>query len=377
MSNLQKQKKLNINFQSSGAFLSLNKPKLLSIGKSYDIKNIKIKKPNHNISQETFPMENITRQTDSSSKDEIIRVLKERLTVLEKKVKILETENNDNTTKINTLNLSHGHPKKKIALLPKGLKLNMKLIKNKKNILNIMDLSKTYIKKIKNNSVSSLNNSNYNNTNEEKKNNSKSRNFFNTINSNGYNIDNTGTRMSNSASKNKIKNFTIIPRNNSKKKLFIDVLRRTMTKCSNINFEKFKNINDLKNDSNKSIPKIPTKGRQLKSETINIKLINKLSKFNNTKLKYKNDFMIINNNYKNEKNNLNDLNVKVNKSSSFKNIKDKLEDIKIRTKNLLEFYSLNKNENINNINFTSNNISIDHENNKEKESFTSNYKFNI
>ena len=147
MSNLQKQKKLNINFQSSGAFLSLNKPKLLSIGKSYDIKNIKIKKPNHNISQETFPIENITRQTDSSSKDEIIRALKERLTVLEKKVKILETENNDNTTKINTLNLSHGHPKKKIALLQKGLKLNMKLIKNKKNFLNIMDLSKTYVKK--------------------------------------------------------------------------------------------------------------------------------------------------------------------------------------------------------------------------------------
>ena len=88
MASLQK-KKLNINFQSSGAFLSLNKPKLLSIGKSYDIKNIKIKKTNHNISQETFPMENITRQTDSSSKDEIIRALKERLTVLESKVKVL------------------------------------------------------------------------------------------------------------------------------------------------------------------------------------------------------------------------------------------------------------------------------------------------
>ena len=269
MSNLQKQKKLNINFQSSGAFLSLNKPKLLSIGKSYDIKNIKIKKPNHNISQETFPMENFTRQTDSSSKDEIIRALKERLTVLEKKVKILESENINNSTKINTLNLSHGHPKKKIALLPRGLKLNMKLIKNKKNILNIMDLSKTYIKKIKNNSATSLNNSNYNNINEEKINNNQSKNFFNAINSNGYNIDNTGTRMSNSASKNK--NFTIIPRNSFKKKLFIDVLRRTMTKCSIIKFEKFKNISDVKNDSNKSIPKIPNKGRQHNLETINIR----------------------------------------------------------------------------------------------------------
>ena len=84
-------------------------------------------------------------------------------------------------------------------------------------------------------------------------------------------------------------------------------------------------------------------------------------------MKCKKDFIIINNNYKNEKNDLNSLNIKVNKSSSFKNVKDKLEDIKIRTKNLLEFYSSNKRENINNINFTSNNISIDHENNKENE----------
>ena len=88
-----------------------------------------------------------------------------------------------------------------------------------------------------------------------------------------------------------------------------------MTKCSIINFEKFKNINDVKNDSNKSIPKIPTKGRHHKSETINIKLINKISKFNNTNLKFKKDFMIINNNnYKNEKNDLKGLNIKVNKT---------------------------------------------------------------
>ena len=142
MSKLQKKnKQLNINFHSSGKFLSLNKPKLLKIGKSYDIKNIKIKKTNHNISQDTFPMENITRQTECSSKDEIIKALKERLTILEKKVKILEKENNDNTTKINTLNISHGH-QKKMSLLPTGpgLKLNMKLVKNKKSFLNFLDM---------------------------------------------------------------------------------------------------------------------------------------------------------------------------------------------------------------------------------------------
>jgi hypothetical protein len=373
MASLQK-KKLNINFQSSGAFLSLNKPKLLSIGKSYDIKNIKIKKTNHNISQETFPMENITRQTDSSSKDEIIRALKERLTVLESKVKVLEKENINNTTKINTLNLSHGQAKKKIALLPQGLKLNMKLVKNKKNFLNIMNISKTYAKKIKNNNnnIISLNNSNsnYNNFNnnntiEEKKNNgNKSRNIFETINSSGFNVDNNkGNRINNSASKYK-----------NNKKLFIDVLRRTMTKCSIPNFEKFKKINDVKFESNKTIPKIPMKGRKHKSEIINIKLINKLTKYNNDKrLKYKQDFIIINNtNFKDDKSNVNG---KANKSLSFKNIKDKLEDIKSRTKNLLEFYSSNKNDNNNNYYLTSNNATIDHENNKNKESFSSNYKY--
>ena len=146
-----------------------------------------------------------------------------------------------------------------------------------------------------------------------------------------------------------------------------------MTKCSIPNFEKFKKINDVKIESNKSIPKIPMKGRKHKSEIINIKLINKLSKYNNNKrLKYKQDFMIINNtNFKDDKSNING---KTNKSLSFKNIKDKLEDIKSRTKNLLEFYSSNKNNN-NNYFLTTNNATIDHENNKNKESFSSNYKY--
>ena len=270
MASLQK-KKLYINFQSSGAFLSLNKPKLLSIGKSYDIKNIKIKKPNHNISQETFPLETITRQTDSSSKDEIIRALKERLTVLESKVKVLEKENINKTTKINTLNLSRGQAKKKINLLPPGLKLNMKLVKNKKNIFNIMNISKNYAKKLNNNTnVNSLNNSNYNrcnsynnNTIEEKKdNNNRSRNYLETINSSVFNTDNNGN-----SNKTKINNTASKYKNN--KKFFIDVLRRTMTN----DFEKFKKINEVKIESNKSIPKIPIKGRKHKSEIINIKLI--------------------------------------------------------------------------------------------------------
>ena len=394
MSKLQKKnKQLNINFHSSGKFLGLNKPKLLKIGKSYDIKNIKIKKTNHNISQDTFPMENITRQTESSSKDEIIRALKERLTILEKKVKILEKENNDNTTKINTLNISHGH-QKKMSLLPTGpgLKLNMKLVKNKKSFLNFLDMSKTYMRKsnYSSNSIISLNNSNYNSNIEEKKNNNKSRNFFNSINTSEYNFNSIGIRVNNSANKYKNKHCTIIPRNNSKQKLFMDILKRSMTKCSTLEYSKFKNINDI----NKNIPKIPRKRKQFKSEVLNIGINKLINNSNNSinknfNLENKNEDLIINNNYRNESSDLNNFNNLFNSKTSFNNIKNKLENIKTRTKSLLEFYSLNKsnnsinnsylliNKNKRNSNIIISNDNDDISNNINKESISPPYDYNI
>ena len=394
MSKLQKKnKQLNINFHSSGKFLGLNKPKLLKIGKSYDIKNIKIKKTNHNISQDTFPMENITRQTESSSKDEIIKALKERLTILEKKVKILEKENNDNTTKINTLNISHGH-QKKMSLLPTGpgLKLNMKLVKNKKSFLNFLDMSKTYMRKsnYSSNSIISLNNSNYNSNIEEKKNNNKSRNFFNSINTSEYNFNSIGIRVNNSANKYKNKHCTIIPRNNSKQKLFMDILKRSMTKCSTLEYSKFKNINDI----NKNIPKIPRKRKQFKSEVLNIGINKLINNSNNSinknfNLENKNEDLIINNNYRNESSDLNNFNNLFNSKTSFNNIKNKLENIKTRTKSLLEFYSLNKsnnsinnsylliNKNKRNSNIIISNDNDDISNNINKESISPPYDYNI
>lgn len=391
MSKLQKKnKQLNINFHSSGKFLSLNKPKLLKIGKSYDIKNIKIKKANHNISQDTFPIENITRQTESSSKDEIIKALKERLTILEKKVKILEKENNDNTTKINTLNISHGH-QKKMSLLPVGnrLKLNMKLVKNKNGFLNFLDMSKTYMRKsnCSTNSFISLNNSNYNNNAEEKKNNNKTRNFFNSINTSEYNFNSIGMRVNNSATKYKNKHCTIIPRNNSKQKLFMDILKRTMTKCSTLEYGKFKNINDI----NKNIPKIPRKRKQFKSEVLNIGINKLINNSNNSINKNLNNEDLIINNYRNESSDLNNFNNMFNAKTSFNNIKNKLENIKSRTKNLLEFYSLNKSNNSSNnsyllINNNKRNSNIiinndndtdDISNNINKESISPPYDYNI
>lgn len=374
MSKILKKNKFNINFHPSGAFLNTNKPKFIKF------------KSNHNISQDII-------QKETNNKDEIIRLLKDRITVLEQRVKILENKNLDNTTqnynntttsaKINTLNLSHGNPKKKLTILPNGFKLNLKLIKNKKNILNGLNMSTTCIKKnkTKSNSISSLNNSNayYANIIEEKKNNNKkSRNFFNSIYSSETNMNNNfGFRVSNSASKNKPKRFTIIPRNKSKQKLFIDILRRTMTKCSTIDNGKFQNINEIKNEN--IIPKIPRKGKQHKSEIIknssnklikSLKNIN-LNNKNNINPENKNDFFIFNNNYKDDSCIINNDNKMINNNLLFHNIKDKLENIKIRTKNLLEFYSLEKynNQNNNKNFYTLNNIStnINEENNIKEE----------
>ena len=148
MSKLKKRNNIDVNFYSTGKFLNLDKPKLLSIDKSekYNLKNIKIKNTNHSISEDISNLETITKQTENSSKDEIIKVLKERLTILENKVKILEKENNDNIKKINLLNISRGHidEKKRIGFIHKKIKLNLKLGKNKsqKKILNILNLSR-------------------------------------------------------------------------------------------------------------------------------------------------------------------------------------------------------------------------------------------
>ena len=372
MSLLQKNNKLNINFQPGGAFINFNKAKLLTLGKSLDKKNIKIKKPIHNISQDTIPNGNITRQTETSSKDEIIRALKERVSILEEKVKTLEKENeNENKSlKNNTLNLSQGKPNKKITLLPKGIKINMKLIKNKKpNLFNMLNMSNAFIRKNKsrNNSITSLNNSNYINKNtiEENKNYTKSRNNFNELYSFGYNINNNlKIRINNSASKDKYKHFTIFPKNKSKQKLFINVLRRTMTKSSTISTidnENNKNFNFIKKDYiNTIIPKIPRTKIQHKSEIIkkgSNKFINILNNSRNSsnenKKQIKELFLINSNSYKEEAYKIKNDNLLYNNKSKFDNIQEKLENIKLRTKNLLDFYSSNK---INNC-ITSDNMS--------------------
>ena len=335
--------KKNLNILSSGTFFT-NNPKIIKFNQNY------------NITQDTIPKE----INSKDGKDEIILMLKKRISILEKKVKLLENNNQDKankTNKINTLNLSHGQPKKHFNLIHP--KINIKLTKNKNNLFNFLNKSSTFSKKnnSKNNSLSSLNNSNhknYINTIEDNKNiiNSRRRNFFNNIYSNEKcfaNNNNFGIRLGYSASKKQKNLFTIIPKNNKKQKLFINILRRTTTKYSTIDHGKFQN------ESNSTIPKIPRKGKQHKSEIIknnSNKLVNKINKLNINKNKNINNinnkeyFLYNNSSYKDKSCILNTENIMQNNTNnnSFKNIKEKLENIKFRTKNLLYFYFSNKDD---------------------------------
>ena len=359
MSKLIKRNKIDINFYSTGKFLNLEKPKLLSIDKSekYNLKNIKIKKTNHNISEDISNLETITKQTENSSKDEIIKVLKERLTILENKVKILEKENNDNVKKKNLLNLSYGYidDKKRIGFIHKKIKLNLKLGKNmnQNKILNILNLSRNInndnSKKIYNrnscfNSFENVNNNYYINNKQNNK-----INFMNI-----FNVTNTielEKKINNSAYKYKNKNYLLIPK---KKLLFEDGLTKNINKTSSIDIDNLKN-NKLEIDFNKNIPKIPKKNKQIESEINN----KSLCKYNgnikyypdenyNFELKRSNsekkkEFAFINNNNINKNLIINDFNVNKNNNNKFNLIKNKLENIKKRTKNLIDYYSSNNN----------------------------------
>ena len=356
MSDFQKTTKININFKSSGTFLNINKPKYLALGKSCNINNIKVKKKDHNISQDSFHIENITRQTESSSKDEIIRALKNRLTILEKKVKILEIEKKDNSLKANILNLSHGNNK----ITNKEMKLNIRIFKNKKKFTNVLNLSNSEIYKGKDKKCLYKNQKSVNISNTKKnKQFRKNLNFFNSINTSGYhtNIDKIKSKMKISKSASEYKNFTLIPNNTPKKKIFIDVLKRKKVKFETIKNDKLNNIKANINFNN-SIPKAPKKEKiTTKSEKIK-KYETKLNEISTKNFNDSKKFFLLMHKYSRLKtydlNNMHHINLE--KSSDniipINIFKNKLENIKNRTKKLLEFYSDYK---INRIYFNSNN----------------------
>ena len=362
-----KNNKININFYSTGKFLNLNKPKFLSLNNQSDksIKNKVFNTNNHNISQDISPFETITKITENNSKDEIIKALKDRITILENKVKLLEKENNEKISNVNeyhNLNLSND-TSKNIEDVQNKKKLNLKLFKKDKKIkvVKFINISKSSQKE---NNKLIINNS-FNNFNNINKNLNKKNNFLNIFNINNnlnnYNnlsINNYKT-ISNSENKNTSKKIIIIP----KKKLFQDFFNKSLIKFSSIDINNNKIKGDkLKNEFDKNIPKIPIRKKYShKSIIIKNKIDNyKYNESTNSpeiKMSYsekKNElkFNISNGNKKSS--NIKEFNFECNNNNNnkFDNIKNKLESIKFRTKNLLEFYSSN---NINN-DYIDNNI---------------------
>ena len=358
-----KNNKININFYSTGKFLNLNKPKFLSLNNQSDksIKNKVFNTNNHNISQDISPFETITKITENNSKDEIIKALKDRITILENKVKLLEKENNEkisNVNEYNNLNLSN-EISKNMGDVKNKKKLNLKLFKKdqKIKVLKFINISKSSQKE---NNKLIINNS-FNNFNNINNNLNKKNNFLNifNVNNNINNFNNLGINnyktISNSESKNKLKKIIIIPR----KQLFQDFFNKSLIKFSSIDINNNKiKSNKLKNEFDKNIPKIPIR-KKYSHNSIIIK--NKIGnyKYNDStnspeiKMSYseKKNELIFNISNGNKKCNIKEFNFECN-DNKFNNIKNKLEKIKFRTKNLLEYYSSN---NFNN-DFIDNNI---------------------
>ena len=247
--------------------------------------------------------------------------------------------------------------KKRIEFFQKTHKLNLKLSnnKNKKRILNFLNLSRNINKNSyktlynKNSGFKSFESLNNNNSlNDKQKNTINFMNIFNVNNNNDL-----GKKINFSSYKYKTKNCIMIP----KKKLLFDSelknFKKTLSKVSSIDNDYFIN-NKLKNDFNKNIPKIPQKRKQIGSEIINksinkynIKIKNTPDEFNDIKLKRSNSEtkkeFLFNSNYINDKFNIkiNNYNEDINNNYKFNLIKNKLENIKNRAKNLLDYYSSN------------------------------------
>lgn len=343
MSTIKTRNKISINFHSSGTFLNLNKPKLLSLNKQLK-NNIKIINPNNinlNISKDISQFETIAKLTESDNKDEIIKELKNRLSTLEKKIKMLEKEKIENIPKINRLNISHDSSNKDNSF-KQGIKSNLKLVKkkNQNNIFKLLNISKSLKKNKYRTIINDSFNNNFMNLNNIKIYNYRNKNNFLSIFNNNNCFNNINTINNNK------RNFSIIPR----KKFFDKVLQKTLIKYNSIDNSK------LQKDFCKNIPKIPRRIKKNKSIIINNKVENyknseltsspELKKISNSEKKCEN--FSINSSDINEKNKINDFNIEFTSESKFQNIKNKMENIKTRTKNLLEYYNnLYNNQNVN------------------------------
>ena len=327
---------LPVNFCTTGNFLNLKKIKFIPIDKSLKVNTKKLTKKNStsNISQ--------TFSKKETSKDEIIKQLKQKIIFLENKIKLLEKEINKNTRKnslsktlILRLNNSNKslHEKNKLGIIPLDKNLiKSKLMKRKKNIFELLDVNKI----IKKNRTNSFNNTEINSTKHNK--------YNNTINNSISNYYTSNNSCSGSALKPKKKSINLVNKTNTinfiHNLLYCINSKTSKSKInSSIDHKKNRSFGGIcgygnGNEPSRKINAIPKKAVRKNFNASPKMMMSSTNYSNNISNSFKEEINLKkNSSKKNINNSLND-------KSSFLDIKYKLDNIQIRTKHLLEFYSM-------------------------------------
>ena len=328
---------VGVNFCTTGNFLNLKKIKFIPIDKSLKINTKKLSKKNSssNISQ--------TFSKKETSKDEIIKQLKQKIIFLENKIKLLEKEINKNSRKnslsktlilrVNNSNKSL-HDKNKVGIIPLDKNLiKSKLMKKKKNIFELLDVNKI----IKKNRTNSFNNTELNSTKHNKYNN----NTINNSLSNYYTGNNSG---SGSALKPKKKSINLVNKTNTINfihNLLYCINSKASKSKKNTSIDHKKNRSfggicggGIGNEPNKKINAIPKKAVRKNFNASPKMMMSSTNYSNNISNSFKEDINLKKCNSKKYINN------SLYDKNSFFDIKNKLDNIQIRTKHLLEFYSM-------------------------------------
>ena len=357
---------LPINFCTTGNFLNLKKVKFIPMDNPPKIKNSKhqiLKLHNKSSTSNLSEIHKISKD-EISKKDELIFKLQQKIKFLEKKIKLLEksasksknrsrntsftnglllnTEKNSSNN-INNYNYNHNYTTansitnknkhKTIIPLDKQL-LKTKLTKNKKNIFELIDISKLKFTKKNQNSIKNRNNSfNLPNTN----NNNNSLSNYTTYN---YTSNNSCTGSELKPRKKSIKLKVQCDKINS-----LHNLLYSMSSSKNLKNK----ISGEKNRVTRKINGINTIPKKIRiNQNASLKIM--LSSTNYTN--YSNN---VSNSFKEETNVNTNTNNIINGMTniSFSDIQNKLENIKNRTKNLFEVFSkmntnLAQNQNLNN-----------------------------
>ena len=354
---------LPINFCTTGNFLNLKKVKFIPMDNPPKIKNSKhqiLKLHNKSSTSNLSEIHTISKD-EISKKDELIFKLQQKIKFLEKKIKLLEksasksknrsrntsftnglllnTEKNSSNN-INNYNYNHNYTTansitnknkhKTIIPLDKQL-LKTKLTKNKKNIFELIDISKLKFTKKNQNSIKNRNNSfNLPNTN-----NNNSLSNYTTYN---YTSNNSCTGSELKPRKKSIKLKVQCDKINS-----LHNLLYSMSSSKNLKNK----ISGEKNRVTRKISGINTIPKKIRiNQNASLKIM--LSSTNYTN--YSNN---VSNSFKEETNVNTNTNNNGMTNISFSDIQNKLENIKNRTKNLFEVFSkmntnLAQNQNLNN-----------------------------